>query len=133
MLLRCGAEWIDRRFNVPWTRGSEVGVEFVVEPQTKLESFLANREGPQTEFKRQVPEDDDAKAKTMKTVCAFANGAGGSVLFGIDDDHNLVGVAAKRVDRLKDQLTQIVARSWLELTFEHIERSSPGDSRGRPE
>src|SRR5438270_3466762 len=59
VLLRCGDEWIDRRFlTVPWSRGTEAGVEFVVEPQTKLEAFLANREGPHTEFKRQVPTED---------------------------------------------------------------------------
>jgi len=114
VLLRLGAEWIDRRFlTVPWTRGTEAGVELVVEPRTKLEAFLANREGTQAEFKRQVPTDDDGKARVMKTVCAFANGRGGSILFGIDDDHNLVGVAAQAVDRLKDQLTQTVA-SWIE-------------------
>ncbi len=114
VLLRRGAEWVDRRFlTVPWTRGVEAGVEVVVEPRTKLEAFLANREGPQVEFKRQAPTDDDGKAKVMKTVCAFANGQGGSILFGIDDDHNLVGVAAQAVDRLKDQLTQTVG-SWVD-------------------
>lgn len=114
ILLRCGDEWIDRRFlTAPWARGVEAGVEFVVEPRTRLEAFLANREGPQAEFKRQVPTDDDGKAKVMKTVCAFANGQGGSVLFGIDDDHNLVGISAREVDRLKDQLTQTVG-SWVE-------------------
>lgn len=114
VLLRSGGEWIDRRFlTAPWTRDAEAGVEFVVEPRTKLEAFLFNREGPRTEFKRQVPTDDDGKAKVMKTVCAFANGAGGSVLFGVDDDHGLCGVPIQKVDRLKDQLTQMVG-SWVE-------------------
>lgn len=114
VLMRSGAEWIDRRFlTVPWTRGREAGVEVVVEPRTKLEALLANREGPQVEFKRQVPTDDDGKAKVMKTVCAFANGQGGSILFGIDDDHYLVGVAGQGIDRVKDQLTQTVD-SWVD-------------------
>ena len=115
-LVRSGGEWIDRRFLVgSWARGAEAGVEFVVEPQTKLEAFLANREGPQVEFKFKVPEktDDGGKFKVMKTVCAFANGEGGSILFGIDDDHNLVGLPALTIDRLKDQLTQTVG-SWVE-------------------
>ena len=33
-------------------------------------------------FKRQVPDDEDGKRKTMKTVCAFVNGYGGWTLFG---------------------------------------------------
>lgn len=114
VLLRSGGEWIDRRFlTAPWTRDAEAGVEIIVEPRTKLEAFLSNREGPQTEFKRQVPTEDDGKAKLMKTVCAFANGAGGSILFGVDDDHGLNGVPIQTVDRLKDQLTQTVG-SWVE-------------------
>ncbi len=44
VLLRRGEEWIDRRFlAAPWTRGPEPGVEFVVEPRTRLEAFLADR------------------------------------------------------------------------------------------
>jgi hypothetical protein len=114
VLLRLGAEWIDRRFlAVPWTRGPEPGVEVVVEPETRLQAFLANREGIQAEFKRQFPTDVAGKAKAMKTVCAFANGGGGSILFGIDDDHHLLGVATQGIDDLKDQLTQIID-SWVE-------------------
>ena len=114
VLLRHGDEWIDRRFLVtPWARSPEADVEFVVDPRTRLEAFLANGEGPETEFKRQIPADDGAKANVMKTVCAFANGQGGSILFGVDDDHSVVGVAPPLVDGLKDQLTQTVG-SWLE-------------------
>lgn len=113
VLLRNRGEWIDRRsLTLSWARGAEAGVEFL-EPRTRLDVFLANREGPEVEFKRQVPSDDAAKAKVMKTVCAFANGGGGSILFGIDDDHNLVGVPARTVGRLEDQITQMVD-SWIE-------------------
>ncbi len=72
-----------------------------------------DRESDVVEFKQQVPSDEAGKAKVMKTVCAFANGQGGSVLFGIDDDGVVIGVAADAVDRLKDQLTQTVG-SWVE-------------------
>ena len=114
VVLRNGSEWIDRRFlAVPWTHGVEAGVEVLVEPLTRLEAFLANREGPQIEFKRQLPQADDEKLKTLKTVCAFANGPGGSVLFGIDDDHNVQGLTEANIDRLKDRLTQLV-ETWIE-------------------
>lgn len=114
VLLRKGGEWLDRRFlTVPWTRGTEVGVEVIVEPRTRLEAFVADRETDRVEFKRAVPTDDTGKAKVMKTVCAFANGSGGSVLFGIDDDQQVPGVPAQIVGRLRDQLTQMVG-SWIE-------------------
>lgn len=112
VLLRHQDEWIDRRFLTgPWTR-REHGVEFV-ELGTRLEAFLAGREGPEVEFKVQVPAADAARANVMKTVCAFANGTGGSVLFGIDDDRNLVGLAEAGVDRLRDQLTNLVG-AWVQ-------------------
>lgn len=114
VLLRTGGEWLDRRFlTVPWTRGTEVGVEFIVEPRTRLEALVSDRETDCVEFKRTVPTDDAGKAKVMKTVCAFANGSGGSVLFGVDDDQELPGVPNQTVDRLRDQLTQMVG-SWIE-------------------
>lgn len=114
VLLRRGCHWVDRRFLTgQWAGAADHGVEYLVDPQTRLEAFLAEREGPQVEFKRQI--SDTNKAKIMKTVCAFANESGGSVLFGIDDDndHDLVGIEAQRVDRMKDQLTQSID-SWVE-------------------
>jgi hypothetical protein len=114
VLLRRGAEWIDQRFlTPPWSHGADAGVEVISDPQSKLEIFLANREGPQVEFKREVPTDDESKKGVMKTVCAFANGAGGSILFGITNDHEVVGLPTAALDRVKDQLTQMV-RSWVQ-------------------
>lgn len=114
VLLRKDGEWLDRRFlTVAWTRGTELGVEVVVEPRTRLEAFIADRETDRVEFKRAVPTDDAGKAKVMKTICAFANGSGGSVLFGIDDDQQLPGLPEQAVSRLRDQLTQTVG-SWIE-------------------
>jgi hypothetical protein len=113
VLLRRSDEWIDRRYLTgPWGRVPEADVEIVVEPRTRLEAFLASGEGPEVEFKREVPTNDIAKANVMKTVCAFANGQGGSILFGVEDDHTVVGVVPEAVAGLKDQLTHIVG-SWL--------------------
>ena len=47
----------------------------------------------------------------LKSVCAFANGIGGTLIFGIDDDRNIVGLSkpqddAERISRLiKDRIT----------------------------
>lgn len=114
VLVRRGGEWLDRRFlSVPYARGNEAGVEIVVDPATKLEALVSSRERQQVEFKQQLPKDDESKFKVMKTVCAFANGQGGSLLVGVDDDRNLVGVPEQSVDRLRDQLTQMIG-SWVE-------------------
>jgi hypothetical protein len=114
VVLRRGSEWKDRRFlAMPWSGQLEAGVDVVIDPVTRLEGFLAGREGARVEFKRQAPEDQESKRKLMKTVCAFANGDGGSVLFGVDDDHEVVGLAVQSVDDVKDQLTSTVM-SWLE-------------------
>jgi len=113
-LLRKGAQWLDRRFlSVPYARGNEAGVEIVVDATTKLEALVASRERQQVEFKQQLPKDDETKSKVMKTVCAFANGQGGSLLVGVDDDRNLIGIDERSVDRLRDQLTQMIG-TWVD-------------------
>ena len=114
VLLRKGAQWLDRRFlSVPYARGNEAGVEIVVDATTKLEALVASRERQQVEFKQQLPKDDETKSKVMKTVCAFANGQGGSLLVGVDDDRNLIGIDERSVDRLRDQLTQMIG-TWVD-------------------
>ncbi|MGO9180054.1 MAG: helix-turn-helix domain-containing protein [Candidatus Limnocylindrales bacterium] len=123
VLLRSGAEWIDRRTLVgPWARQHDPEVEFV-EPGTRLEVLLANREGPQAEFKREVPAPDGNPRNVMKTVCAFANGDGGSLLFGIDDEYALVGMESARVASAQDHLAGLV-RAWVHpmpaTTFETL-------------
>lgn len=116
VLVRRGLEWLDRRFLTwPWARGLEKGVEVEVPAQTKIETLIANRESPNVEFKRQVPTDEDSKARVTKTVCAFANGDGGSILFGIDDDYRLVGLPAAKASSLIDQITQLID-NWVEPT-----------------
>ena len=45
-------------------------------------------EGPQSEWKVQLPKAH----RTARTLCAFANGAGGSLWVGVRDDGSLAGV-----------------------------------------
>ena len=114
VLLRKGSEWIDRRFLTnSYVRGTQVGVEVIVDAGTKLEVLVSSRERQYVEFKRQLPTDNQSKRKIMKTVSAFANGGGGSILLGVDDDRNLVGLDPKSVDQLRDQVTQMIG-SWIE-------------------
>ncbi|MEO7261019.1 MAG: ATP-binding protein [Jatrophihabitantaceae bacterium] len=116
VLIRRGEEWLDRRhLTWPWARGTEPGVETEIDAPTKIGGYIANRENPAVEFKREVPASEDGKARAMKTVCAYANGAGGVMLFGITDDYEVTGVPATKVGGLVDQLTQMI-HSWLEPT-----------------
>jgi len=113
-LLRRGAEWVDKRnLSVTWARGNEAGVQFVPDAATRLEALVGGRERQNVEFKRQVPGDDDNKRQIMKTVCAFANGNGGSLLIGVDDDRELVGIDERAASKIADQLTNIVS-AWVE-------------------
>lgn len=116
VVVRDGSEWLDRRFLAwPWARGQEAGVTVEVPAKTKIDAFLAARESDTLEFKQEMPEAESTKAKVMKTVCAFANGTGGSLLFGITDDYEVIGLPAAKASRYKDTLSDLVD-AWVEPT-----------------
>lgn len=59
------------------------------------------------EFKREVPKKD---SRYLKTVVAFANGAGGSLVFGIDDGTlEVVGVPDDGIRQLEDGLASAIS------------------------
>ena len=64
------------------------------------------------EFKRQLPEDSDEPKRTVfKTVAAFANGYGGSIVFGVEKDEATVcGLDGIDLIAARDRLAQL-ARS----------------------
>ncbi|MHB8642289.1 MAG: AlbA family DNA-binding domain-containing protein [Gaiellaceae bacterium] len=116
IVLRQGDEWLDRKFlSWPYQRFDQGGVEFSVEPSTRLEVLVATGEGPTTELKEFLPGDDDAgKRKIMKTVAAFANGAGGSIAFGVSDELEVVGLSySESGPKARDRLAGLV-RSWVD-------------------
>jgi ATP-dependent DNA helicase RecG len=68
-------------------------------------------ESTEYEFKREVGKE---KPKNwLKTVSAFANGIGGTLFFGIDDDKNVLGIADIKADsaiiskRIKDRIAPV--------------------------
>jgi len=77
-----------------------------------LEVFLASPERHRVQFKQEVPKQDSSKLRVMKTVAAFANDEGGSVLFGVDDERHLVGIPAGTLGRTIDQVTNLVG-AWV--------------------
>ena len=64
-------------------------------------------ETDKVEFKREVPQKDK---RFLKTVVAFANGLGGSVVFGIDDKSlEVVGVPDDILRRMEDGLAASIS------------------------
>jgi predicted HTH transcriptional regulator len=72
-----------------------------------LADFLARGEGPTLEFKRRL----DAPGKISKTLAAFANTAGGTLVVGVNDDGTLRGVANETT---QTELLDEAARFWVE-------------------
>jgi predicted HTH transcriptional regulator len=95
-------------------------VEIVEEPVSVVEALVAAGEGPEIEFKRQVPIDRDGRKKVCRTLAAFANGHGGHLLFGVNDDGEIVGVSAdEAIQPDKDTVTR-----WItDLVDPHLDFS----------
>jgi len=60
--------------------------------KTNLPSLLARREGTSLEFKRTV----ESPGRIAKTLAAFANTAGGTLVVGVDDDRTVRGVVSEK-------------------------------------
>ena len=115
IVMRRGDRWVDRRFlSFPYATRQQTGVDYLVEPSTRVGVLVSGGEGPTTEFKVELPSDDEeAKRKVMKTVAAFANGAGGSILFGVGDDGEVVGLSSlDSGPKAKDRLSSLI-RDWV--------------------
>lgn len=99
--LRTPNEWLDYRSLGGWAsyRSPDVRDDRPTEPEADLESIIAQGEGQNVEFKRQLPDNTPSSRRTVfKTITAFANGQGGSVLFGITDDGEVIGIADNNGD-----------------------------------
>ena len=112
VVLHRAGEWIDRR-HISWSYSiaTEPGVEIVLKPATKLEGLVAGGEGPTVEFKRELPPQREADVRdVLKTVAAFANGTGGTLLFGVANDGEIIGV--ERARGIEERLSGLVT-SWI--------------------
>jgi hypothetical protein len=111
MALHKDQELLDRRGLDPaW---GQTDVEIEVDPVTEVEVLISRGEGVSTEFKRDLPTDGrDTIINVMKTVAAFANGDGGTILFGVDNDGVVVGLGIEDVRGTLDRTTQLI-RDWV--------------------
>lgn len=73
-----------------------------------IKDILAG-ESKNIEFKETLPEKS---IKYMKTVVAFANGAGGKIIFGIrDEDRTVVGIHSEAIFKTVDSITNAISDS----------------------
>ena len=73
--------------------------------RTELKVIVASGESESAEFKRSTGQRTEA----TKTVCAMLNGLGGIVLFGVEDDGNILGqdVSAHTLEDVARELRRI--------------------------
>lgn len=67
---------------------------------------ISKGESMELEFKSELPDED---IKWLKTVIAFANGSGGTLVIGVDDDGNTIGVPEDDIYTLCDRITQKIS------------------------
>jgi hypothetical protein len=118
LALHRGHELLDRRILDRSWGGKDFEVE--VDASTRVEVLISGGERGNVEFKQQLPGSDPRKV--MKTVAAFANGVGGNLVFGIEDEDNaIVGLGDACSHRSMDRLTNLIT-DWVHpLPDFHIE------------
>ncbi|KJY26499.1 ATP-binding protein [Streptomyces sp. NRRL S-495] len=111
--LKRGTAWLDYRSIDPasaWSgdlRLAGVEIDLPVDPQATLEALIASGEGPHLEFKEMLPSRQSRR--TLKTVAAFANGAGGTMVFGIHrDEVTITGITETISTKQRDELGNLV-------------------------
>lgn len=68
------------------------------QPGAELGFLIAGGEGLHAEFKREIPTTPEPRTKVLKTVVAFASGEGGTIVFGVDDELQPVGLDPAAMD-----------------------------------
>lgn len=84
--------WLDFRSITPWGGRSSPDVEVEVsdDPVADITALAAQGESSYLEYKATLPDSAVERKRTvLKTVVAFANGEGGTVLFGVEGDDDV--------------------------------------------
>jgi hypothetical protein len=93
----------------------EPGV-FVEAPEQEIEQIILTGESETLEFKEKL--DRGRPERVAKTAAAFANTKGGTIVFGVDDDHHVVGCP---IQGMADTITNII-RSYCDPAPEFTTR-----------
>jgi predicted HTH transcriptional regulator len=70
----------------------------------KIQEILKQPEDKSLEFKKEIPKN---RQNLLKTVVAFANGAGGHIYVGVNDDRTVTGIKEEPFD-LEEMLSSIL-------------------------
>lgn len=90
-----------------------------------IQNEIRSGESLRLEFKRQLPAED---RKFLKTLVAFANGAGGKLVFGVDDaTREIIGIPDDDCARLQDSITDMISDSCVPLLLPLFTWVSVGD------
>lgn len=87
-----------RRFGTGWKLPRGVVIEA---PEYEMLQIIRGGESETVEFKREISKPEEF----AKTVVAFANGRGGLVLLGVDDNANIIGLSQRDYE---DMITNII-------------------------
>lgn len=99
LLLRNEDDWLDYRYFYSPVPGRERDPSVVWDqPGVELGILIAGGEGLHAEFKREIPITPESRKKVLKTVVAFASGEGGTIVFGVNDDLQPVGLDPAAMD-----------------------------------
>ncbi|MHB1835326.1 MAG: AlbA family DNA-binding domain-containing protein, partial [Solirubrobacteraceae bacterium] len=82
-------------------------VRFEVEATVRLEAIISQGENATFEAKRELPGGDPDRV--MKTVAAFANGGGGTIIFGVDNEMQIVGLGDALSRDAIDRVTSLIS------------------------
>ena len=70
----------------------------------KIQEILKQPEGKMLEFKKEIPKN---RQNLLKTMVAFANGAGGNIYVGVDDDRIVTGIKEEPFE-LEEKMSSII-------------------------
>jgi hypothetical protein len=118
--LKQGTKWHDfRALSWEGNRIPNVETDLPRDPLAELSLLAAQGEGTHLEYKEKLPDSRDEKRNVFKTVVAFANGDGGTLLFGVGDGGELRGVKDKLAEgrrRVNDLLRDLIDPSpWVRI------------------
>ncbi len=119
LYLSRGTRWLDYRaigdrlgFRGDLAKAG-VTIEVPRDPESDLEALITAGECANVEFKERMPTDRRSKRNLFKTVAAFANGGGGTMVIGVDDNGATVGLDGEMVAKAQvslNDLTRAIVR-----------------------
>lgn len=97
-----------------------VGTSVTTHNSIRLEEMVQRGEGPSIEFKPWLDPDDKKIRELVESVVAFANVSGGSVLIGITDYGDIVGVERDMRRLARSQPADQARSEYARQIFEYV-------------